>query len=44
MVEPLPQLDSPVFIFVERLKEVVHKDLVVGNLQVLQGSFYFIAI
>ena len=44
MVEPLPQLDSPIFIFVERLKEVIHKHLVVGNLQVLQGSFYFIAI
>ena len=44
MIEPLPQLHGAVFIFVQGLKEVIHKHLVVGNLQILQGSFYFIAV
>ena len=44
MVEPLPQLDSPIFIFVERLKEVIHKHLVVRDLQILQRALDLVAV
>ena len=44
MIEPLPQLDRAVFIFVEGFEEVIHKHLVVGNLQILQRSFDLVAV
>ena len=44
MIEPLPQLDSTIFIFVEGLKEVIHKHLVVGDLQILQRSLDLVAV
>ena len=44
MVEPLPQLDSPIFVFVQCFEEVVHKHFVVRDLQILQRSLDLVAV
>ena len=44
MIEPLPQLDRAVFVFVKSFEEVIHKDLVVGNLQILKRSLDLVAV
>ena len=44
MIEPLPQLDGAVLVRIEGLEEVIHKHLVVGDLQILQRSLDLVAV